>query len=57
MSVGGARVWEGHANVIVLEKGAPQSDFIALAWLMALAVFFKFGLRLEAEVVGVASLP
>ena len=52
LSVGGARVWERHANVIVLESGAPASDFLALARLMMLAVFFKTGIRLEPEVRG-----
>ena len=52
LRVGGAVVWTEHANVIVLEKGAQSSDFLALARLMRNRVFFKFGLNLEPEVRG-----
>lgn len=50
--VGGAYVWQEHANVIVSGPEATASDFLALARLMALAVLFKFGVRLEPEVCG-----
>jgi len=51
-SVGGARVWEEHANVIVAEEGATSSDILALARLMARAVEFKFGISLQPEIAG-----
>ena len=52
MHVGGARVWENHANVIVADEGCTSSDILALARLMARAVFFRTGLQLEAEIRG-----
>ena len=52
MSVGGAYVWEDHANVIVSGPGASASDFLALARLMKLRVMFRFGVVLEPEVRG-----
>ncbi len=52
MQVGGARVWEEHANVIVLAPGAPASDFLALARIMREKVLFRFGIELEPEVRG-----
>lgn len=52
MRVGGARVWEGHANVIVCEPGAQAGDFLALARLMRSRVLFRFGVALEPEVRG-----
>jgi UDP-N-acetylmuramate--alanine ligase len=50
MRVGGAYVWEEHANVIVSGPGATSSDFLALARLMRLKVLFRFGVSLEPEV-------
>ncbi len=52
LRVGGAFVWEGHANVIVSGPDATPSDFLALARLMQRKVFFRFGVRLEPEVTG-----
>ena len=52
LRVGGAFVWEEHANVIVAGPDANSSDFLALARLMRNRVFFCFGIRLEAEVKG-----
>ena len=52
MRVGGARVWEGHANVIVAEDGAVSSDILALAQLMRLRVLRRFGVALEFELTG-----
>lgn len=52
MRVGGARVWEEHANVIVSEPGAQAGDFLALARLMRNRVLFRFGVSLEPEVRG-----
>lgn len=54
LSVGGCRVWEGHANVIVSGPGATASDFLALASLMKNAVKDKFDIELEPEVRGLA---
>ena len=57
LRVGGAYVWQEHANVIVAGPDATASDFLALARLMARAVFFKHGIRLEPEVCGLAVWP
>ena len=53
MRVGGAYVWEGHANVVVRGEGATASDVLALARLMRSLVFFRFGVSLEPEVRGI----
>jgi len=52
MRVGGAYVWEGHANVIVRGEGATPSDVLALAKLMRNRVSFRLGVDLEPEVQG-----
>jgi UDP-N-acetylmuramate--alanine ligase len=52
LRVGGAFVWERHANVIVSGKGANNSDFLALARLMHNRVLFRFGVDLQPEVCG-----
>ena len=52
MRVGGAYVWEGHANVIVRGEGATPSDVLALAKLMRNRVSFRLGVYLEPEVQG-----
>ena len=52
MRVGGAYVWAEHANVIVADEGCTSSDILALARLMARAVFFRSGIRLEPEIRG-----
>ena len=54
MRVGGAYVWEEHANVIVRGEGAVASDVLALARLMYLKVLTKFGVSLESEVQEIA---
>ena len=54
LRVGGAYVWEEHANVIVSGPDATPSDFLALSRLMRNKVLFKFGIRLEPEVTGLA---
>lgn len=53
LRVGGAFVWQEHANVIVRGEGATASDVLALARLMYNCVFFRFGVALEPEVVGI----
>ena len=52
MRVGGAYVWSEHANVIVAGEGCTSSDILALARLMARAVFFRTGIRLAPEIRG-----
>ena len=52
MRVGGAYVWEGHANVIVRREGATPSDVLALACLMRDSAWFRSGVLLEPEVCG-----
>lgn len=52
LRVGGASVWERHANVIVAGEGCTSSDILALARLMAAAVREKFHLELQPEVRG-----
>ena len=52
LRVGGAYVWQEHANVIVAGKEATSSDILALARLMAAAVRERFGVSLEPEVCG-----
>jgi hypothetical protein len=52
LRVGGAYVWREHANVIVAGEGATSSDILALARIMALAVYFASGVRLEPEIRG-----
>ena len=54
LRVGGAYVWEEHANVIVRGEGATASDVLALARLMRNRVFFRFGVLLEPEVCGIS---
>ena len=52
LRVGGAFVWDRHANVIVSEAGARASDFLALARIMHNRVYFRFGVDLQPEVCG-----
>ena len=50
--VGGAYVFEGHANVIAAGEGATSSDILALARILYLRVKFAFGIELEPEIQG-----
>ena len=52
LKVGGAYVWEGHANVIVAGDGCTSSDILALARLMAARVRERFGVTLVPEICG-----
>ena len=52
LRVGGAAVWQEHANVIVAEEGCTSSDILALARLMAARVRDRFGIALEPEIRG-----
>ncbi|HBJ59604.1 MAG TPA: UDP-N-acetylenolpyruvoylglucosamine reductase, partial [Verrucomicrobia bacterium] len=54
LRVGGAYVWEGHANVVAAEDGANSSDILALARLLRLRVKERFGIELEPEIQGLA---
>lgn len=53
LRVGGAYVWQEHANVIVAGEGCTSSDILALARLMAARVRDRFGIVLEPEVRGI----
>ena len=50
MRVGGAAVFDGHANVIVAEAGATASDVLVLIRLMQRAVEGRWGIRLLPEI-------
>jgi UDP-N-acetylmuramate dehydrogenase len=50
MRVGGARVYEKHANIIIADAGCKASDVLALSQMMAKAVRAKFGFDLQREV-------
>jgi len=52
LSVGGAYVWEGHANVIATRDGATSSDVLALVQLLRMRVEARTGVRLEPEIAG-----
>ena len=54
LHVGGAYVWERHANVIAMDEGAVASDYLALAKIMRRRVELRFGVALEPEVCGLA---
>jgi UDP-N-acetylmuramate--alanine ligase len=53
LKVGGAYVWEEHANVIVRGENASASDVLALAQLMYRRVRQRFNVELECEVTGI----
>jgi UDP-N-acetylmuramate dehydrogenase len=57
MSVGGAAVFERHANIIVNTGNATARDVLALAEMMRHAVFARFGVELEPEVRFVGEKP
>ncbi|PIQ75091.1 MAG: UDP-N-acetylenolpyruvoylglucosamine reductase [Candidatus Portnoybacteria bacterium CG11_big_fil_rev_8_21_14_0_20_40_15] len=48
--IGGAKIWEGHANYIVNVGGAKASDIIELINLCKKSVKEKFGIKLEEEI-------
>lgn len=54
MRVGGAYVWEKHANVIALGEGGRASDVLALAGIVRAKVKESFGIALEAEIKGLS---
>ncbi|HPC12243.1 MAG TPA: UDP-N-acetylmuramate dehydrogenase, partial [candidate division Zixibacteria bacterium] len=51
LAVGGARVFERHANIIVNAGGATAADIAALAALMKEKVRERFGIELQEEVI------
>jgi len=53
MSVGGARVFEKHANIIVNDGNATSKDISDLADKLKKTVYDKFGITLQEEVVRV----
>ncbi len=55
LRVGGATVWQEHANVIVAGDGCTSSDILALARLMAARVRARFGVALEPEIRGLVT--
>ena len=55
LRVGGAYVWQEHANVIVAGDGCTSSDILALARLMAARVRARFGIVLEPEIRGLVT--
>ena len=50
LRVGGARIFDKHANIIVVESGATARDVLELARRMSDAVEQRFGFRLQPEV-------
>lgn len=54
LHVGGAYVWEEHANVIVAGENATSSDILALAGLMREKVRYRFGIELKPEIAGLS---
>jgi len=51
--VGGARISDRHANLVVTEDGATASDVLALIELVRLEVHTRTGVLLEQEIVGI----
>ena len=48
--IGGAKIWEGHANYIVNVGGAKARDILELIQIVKKAVKEKYGIELEEEV-------
>ena len=55
LRVGGAYVWQEHANVIVAGDDCTSSDILALARLMSARVRARFGVVLEPEIRGLVT--
>ncbi|MEW5993643.1 MAG: UDP-N-acetylmuramate dehydrogenase, partial [Candidatus Zixiibacteriota bacterium] len=51
MSLGGAKVWDKHANIIVNTGTATSADIRRLADILKQKVYAKFGIKLEEEVI------
>jgi UDP-N-acetylmuramate dehydrogenase len=56
MSVGGARVFDKHANIIVNTGSATSKDIRLLADKLKEKVFAEFGIRLEEEIIQVGDI-
>ena len=56
LRVGGAYVWSEHANVIAAGDGATSSDILALAELLRVRVFVRFGVLLDYEITGLGAV-
>lgn len=54
MRVGGAEVWQEHANVVFAGEGARSSDILALVSIMRQRVRAAFGVELAPEIAGLA---
>ena len=50
-SIGGAKVWENHANFIINTGNATSTDILKLMYKMQSCVFEKYGVKLEPEVI------
>lgn len=50
LSVGGARVYEKHANIIINGGGATSKDIRQLADILKQRVLDRFGIELQEEV-------
>ena len=55
LSVGGAKVYEKHANIIVADERATSKDIRLLADMMKKKVFDRFGIELQEEIRQVGS--
>jgi UDP-N-acetylmuramate dehydrogenase len=51
MSVGGARVYEKHANIILSSENATSADIKRLSEQLKEEVMQKFGIILEEEII------
>ncbi|MBO7672532.1 UDP-N-acetylmuramate dehydrogenase [bacterium] len=50
-SIGGAKVWENHANFIINTGNATSTDVLELIYKMQSCVFEKYDIKLEPEVI------
>jgi len=50
MQIGGAAVFDRHANIIINNGAATCNDVLALAAIMKQAVYKRFGIELSEEV-------
>ena len=55
ISVGGAKVYEKHANIIINDGSATSKDIRDLADILKQKVFDKFGIILEDEVISIGT--
>ncbi|MCK4573997.1 MAG: UDP-N-acetylenolpyruvoylglucosamine reductase, partial [candidate division Zixibacteria bacterium] len=55
MSVGGARVYDNHANMIINTGKATSKDIRQLADILIKKVHDKFGITLEEEVIQIGN--